>query len=348
MAHATDALPPSPIIDRCKTAAFAPFAMLAGMKLDLFTPLGDGSLTPAQLAARLDVRADWLEPLLHGLAAIGLLTVEHGRFANTPEAGHYLVRGRPHFIGDVWHLNEELWRGALLAAESIRAGRPLAAHDYGSMSEDAIAAFFRGQHYNALWSGWRLAETVDFTDVAEVLEVGGGSGGLAIALCQRWQHLRMTLAELPSVAPLTRRHVEAACLDQRIEVVVHDILEDPMDGRFDAVILKSVLQVMHPDDARTALHHLVPALAPSGWIYILGEIVDDARVSPEGVALMNLVFLSFYPDGRAFTEAEYRSWLADAGFVSIERRLTANGLNMMVARSPDGGTTGAAADRLDR
>jgi hypothetical protein len=322
--------------------------MLAGMKLDLFTPLGEGSLTATQLAARLAVRPEWLEPLLHGLAAMGLLTVDEGRFANTPEAGHYLVRGRPHFIGDVCYLYEDLWRGALLAAESIRAGRPMAAHDYATMSDEAATAFFRGQHYDALLGGWRLAEAVDFTSMADVLEVGGGSGGLAIALCQRWPHLRLTLAELPSVAPVARRHVAAAGLEERIDIIEHDILERPPAGRFDVVILRSVLQVMCPADARKTLRHLAPALVPSGSICILGQIVDDSRVSPEGVALFNLIFLSFYPDGRAFTEAEHRAWLADAGFVEAERRLTANGLNLMVARSPDSGSPRGGADYRHR
>jgi ubiquinone/menaquinone biosynthesis C-methylase UbiE len=334
MPYAGDRLPPSPTLDRCKTGVLASFALLAGMQLDLFTPLGDGSLAARELAARLGVQPERLEPLLYGLAAMGLLTVEQDRFANTPEADAFLVRGRPYFIGDVCHLYEDLWRGALGAAESIRAGRPMAAHDYKSMSAEAVTAFFRGQHYDALQGGWRLAEAVDFADMAHVLEVGGGSGGLAIALCQRWPHLRTTLAELPSVAPVARRHIEEAGLSDRIDVVVHDILEQPMEGRFDAVILRSVLQVMRPADAGTTLRHLAPALAPAGSIYVLGMIVDDTRVSPEAVALFNLVFLSFYPHGRSFTEAEHRSWLEEAGFVDVERRLTANGLNMMVARAP--------------
>jgi hypothetical protein len=160
--------------------------------------------------------------------------------------------------------------------------------------------------------------------------------------------LRLTLAELPSVAPVARRHVAAAGLEERIDIIEHDILERPLAGRFDVVILRSVLQVMCPADARKTLRHLAPALVPSGSICILGQIVDDSRVSPEGVALFNLIFLSFYPDGRAFTEAEHRAWLADAGFVEAERRLTANGLNLMVARSPDSGSSRGGADYRHR
>jgi hypothetical protein len=48
---------------------------------------------------------------------------------------------------------EDTWRGGLLAAESIRAGRPLAAHDFATMSADAVDHFFKGQHPYALFGG---------------------------------------------------------------------------------------------------------------------------------------------------------------------------------------------------
>ncbi len=53
--------------------------MLAGMQLDVFTPLKDGPLTAEQLAAALNVKAEKLSPLLYALVAAELLTVEGTR-----------------------------------------------------------------------------------------------------------------------------------------------------------------------------------------------------------------------------------------------------------------------------
>ena len=224
MVDSATPLPPSPVIDGCNAGALGAFALLAGMKLDLFTPLAAGPRTAEGVAAELGVEADRLQPLLFALAAIGLLKVEDGgRFANTEEADHYLVRGRPRFMGEQWRMLEALWRGAMLAGESIRAARPLAALDFGSMAAEDLARFFRGLHPETLLAGEKLAAEADLARHRRLLDVGGGSGGLSIALCRRFPELRATVLELPSVAPITKAHVDEAGLADRIEVVAADI-----------------------------------------------------------------------------------------------------------------------------
>ena len=60
-------LPPSPVIDRCKTGVLAPLAFLAGTKLDIFTELAGSPKSAEALATNMSVEPDWLQPLLfHG------------------------------------------------------------------------------------------------------------------------------------------------------------------------------------------------------------------------------------------------------------------------------------------
>ena len=51
-------------IEKLEAAVFPSFAMLAGMQLDLFTPLKDGPMTVVELAQALGVGPTKLEPLL--------------------------------------------------------------------------------------------------------------------------------------------------------------------------------------------------------------------------------------------------------------------------------------------
>ena len=69
-------------------------AMLAGMQLDVFSPLRDGPMSGARLAEALDVPQEKLRPLLYALVNAELLRIEGDRFANTSEGDRYLVRGR--------------------------------------------------------------------------------------------------------------------------------------------------------------------------------------------------------------------------------------------------------------
>ncbi len=66
-------------------------------------------------------------------------------------------------------------------------------------------------------------------------------------------------------------------------------------------------------------------LVPQGSIFIIGEVLDDSRQPPPKIAAANFAFANIYDEGRAFTVAEHRAWLAEAGVTSFERRLLPSG-----------------------
>ena len=71
-------------VTKLRYAADAAFAMLAGMQLDVFTPLKAGPQTAEEIAHALGVSSTRLRLVLYSLAAAGLLIEEHERFSNTP------------------------------------------------------------------------------------------------------------------------------------------------------------------------------------------------------------------------------------------------------------------------
>ena len=70
-------------INRIADGAYPALAMLAGMQLDLFTPLADGPMTAEEIAHAIGAGSEKLKPLLYSLVAADLLTVGGDRFANT-------------------------------------------------------------------------------------------------------------------------------------------------------------------------------------------------------------------------------------------------------------------------
>src|SRR6516162_7688747 len=115
-------------------AVYPSFAMLAGMELDLFTQLKDGPLSTEDIARAVGTDRAKTAPLLHALAAIGLLKSDGSRFLNSPEADRFLVRGRPDYIGMRHHAYRRRWSSVLCVAETIRAGVPQRGMDYAAMS----------------------------------------------------------------------------------------------------------------------------------------------------------------------------------------------------------------------
>jgi predicted O-methyltransferase YrrM len=301
-------------IERLAMAVYPSFAMLAGMELDVFTTLKDGPLTGLQIAATLGVDPVRLHPLLYALVAADLVTVDGERFHNTPEAGHFLVRGRPDYIGMRHQAYRRRWQTVLRSAESIRTGVSEAPRVYAEMAAEQRDGYYLGLHTEALAAGRALAARQEFARYRRVVDVGGGSGGVAIALAQAWPDLSLTILDLPGTTPIAQRNVEKAGLGDRITVLGADILRDSLGEPYDAAVLRGVVVVLPSKDARRLLSRVNDALAPGGAIYVVGWILDDSRITPPELATYNLQFATALDHGGVYTEGEIRRWLTEARF----------------------------------
>ena len=319
-------------IDRLGLAPFASFAMLAGMQLDLFTPLKDGPMTAEQLAGALNVSSEKLSALLYALVAADLLTIEGNLFCNTPEADIFLVQGKPTYIGARHEAFLGRWHATLKTAETLRAGSPQAKVDRSERSGDDLESFARRRHTDSLAAGRDLVARYDFSDYRSLVDVGGGTGGLAIAAAEACLELRATVLDLPGMTQVAQRHVDEAGATDRIQVVAADVVSSPLVGSFDVAVLRAFIQVLSADQARRALQNVSRVVEPSGSIYILGSMLDDSRLAPPEMVTYNLFFLNSFDGGQVYTEQEHREWLTEAGFGDIERVVLPDASSIMSAR----------------
>jgi predicted O-methyltransferase YrrM len=322
------------MIERLAMAVYPSFAILAGMELDVFTSLNDGPLTGDQVATALSVDPTRLKPLLYALLAAGLLGVDGDRFTNTPEASHFLVRGSPDYIGMRHQAYRRRWQMVLRATESIRNGVSEAPRIYAEMSGEQRESYYMGLHSEALAAGCELAARQEFSHYRRLVDVGGGSGGVAIALAQAWPNLYATIVDLPATTPIAQRNVDEAGLGDRISVLAANIVRDSLSGSYDAAVLRGVVVVLASDDARSLLSQVNRALVPGGAIYVVGWILDDSRVTPPELATYNLQFATALDHGGVYTEGEIRRWLTEAGFHDVVRVRSANayGADFMMAQ----------------
>jgi hypothetical protein len=321
------------LLPRLTGAVYPAFALLAGMQLDLFTPLQDGPMSAEQIAAGLGVGSAKLKPLLYALAVAGLLNVDGELFANTEVANRFLVWGSPLCMVDTHELLFDLWNATLKTAESIRTGTPQAEYNYSAMSGDELEGFFRGEHPYAIEYGRELVARYDFSSYRTLLDVGGGSGGLAIAVTEACPHIQATVVDLPAVTPVTQRFIDEAGAGDRVQVIATDVVRDSLTGSYDVAVLSALIQVLSPDEARRALKNVGKVVNPDGAIYITGAgIIDNSRTSPPDLVGFNLVFINVYGEGQAYTEQEHKDWLAEAGFGDFERTILPDERSIITAR----------------
>jgi hypothetical protein len=297
--------------------------MLAGMELDLFTPLKNGPLTAEEIARAAGTDLAKTTPLLYALVAIGLLKSDADRFLNSPEADQFLVRGRPDYIGMRHHAYRRRWNSVLCVAETIRAGVPQRGMDYASMPANARESFYRGTFTECLAAGRMLAGSRDFSGFRSLVDVGGGSGGLAIAMAEAWPDLTITIADLPAITPVAQRYVDEARFATRIKVCPTNVVTGPLGGSYDIAVMRGLFPVLTRDEIRNALANVYSALKPGSPLYVVGWILDDSRIGPLSYATYNLLFVNDYADGLIHTEVEHRAWLEEAGFEYVLRERSA-------------------------
>ena len=310
--------PKSDIFYQIKNGTRATAAMLAAMKLDLFTPLKDGPLSTLQLASKISGNPEKLGPLLYALVTAGLLIEKDGTFSNTPETGEFMVRGKDGYLGDA----HKIWYSNLLAslktAETIRTGVPQAKYDWANMPKDELKALMEGMGgQDAAFAKW-LSMQYDFSQCRSLLDAGCGSGTLAITMTQIYPHLTATVVDLPQVTPITEQTVNNADASGRVKVVSADLTSDPIPGMYDAAIISSVIQTLSAEEARQVINNVGKVVNPGGWLYIFGSgMLENSRLSPKAAVNMNLVFINTYDNGQSYTEDEHRAWLREAGFENL-------------------------------
>ena len=135
---------------------------------------------------------------------------------------------------------------------------------------------------------------------------------------------------------VAKKIIDSEGAADRIQVLAADVLSGPLFGSYDVVILRALLQVLSSEDARLAVKNVAAAINPGGRIYIIGQILDDSRISPPEAVGFNLSLISQFDSGESYTEREHRSWLSEAGFVGIERAdfLLPDEHGLMMARKP--------------
>jgi hypothetical protein len=313
------AVPRPDTIQALRWGADAAFAMLAGMQLDLFTALQDGAQTPSQLAAALGVGAGRLRLLLYALVAAGLLKEQNGRFANTPEAQHFLVQGTPTSLGPLHRHLAAQWTFKLQTAASIQTGVPQAHLDFTQASAEALEAFLRRINVSTVAAAQEVGARYDFAAIRTLVDVGGGAGGMAVTLTQAYPQLQATVVDLPTVTPITAKLVAEAGATARVTVHAADVVRAPVPGTYEVAIVRELLQVLSAYEAQQVLQHIGAALTPGGRLFIIGQILDDTQTTPREAVGFNLIFLNTFYTGESYTEGEHRAWLQAAGFVNVVR-----------------------------
>jgi acetylserotonin N-methyltransferase len=212
--------------------------MFDAVALGVFDALADRPQAASTLAERLHVNADALERLLDSCAGLKLLAKNGTDYANTPEASTYLCRNSPdRMTGYVNYSNNVMWSLWSNLKDAVREGTNRWKQTYGwdgplfssfYKTEESLREFLMGMHGFGRISSPHVAAAFDLSGFKHLIDLGGGTGHLAIAVCERYPKIAATIYDLPETLPLARELVGATDVASRIHFEGGDFFHDPL------------------------------------------------------------------------------------------------------------------------
>ncbi len=304
--------------------------LLSAVELELFTVLAASPMTAAQIGDRLGLHPRSLRDFLDALVALHLLDRDgdgpSSAYRNTKESGFFLDKQSPAYLGGILEMaNARLYGFWGHLTEALKTGLPQNETKHGSGSPfDAIYAdegrleqFLRAMQGIQLGNVMALAEKVDFSKHATLCDVGGANGNLAATIAKRHPHLACTSFDLPAVAPVARRHVEALGVGSRVNIVSGDFFRDALP-KADVLTMGNILHDWDEEQKRMLVRKAYEAVNPGGMFIAIEAVIDDARRQNAFGLLMSLNMLIELPGGFDYTGAQFDAWAREAGFSRTE------------------------------
>ncbi|MGE5841886.1 MAG: methyltransferase [Deltaproteobacteria bacterium] len=288
----------------------------AAVNLDLFTLIGDASLSAEEVAAHWSGPARSAVMLLDALAAMGLLEKKADQYSNTEAAKTLLVKTSPGYMGYAVKHHHHLVSAWSKLSEAIKTGKPVRKK---RRSRTELESFLMAMYNNASGLAPKITREIDLSRKRHLLDLGGGPGTYAIHFCQANPDLRATVFDLPTTEPFARKTIRRFGLRSRIDFQAGDYLRDEVKGTYDVAWLSQILHSMGPEDCRTVIEKAVSVVELGGLVLVHDFLLNDTHDSPLFPALFALNMLVNTEEGRSYSEGEVRGMLTRAGVRDIRR-----------------------------
>ncbi len=332
---------PSPIMDLLEAFRRSK-VMFTAVSLGVFDLLEGKPVNAAALAAQLRVEAEGLERLLDACVGLKLLRRNGVSYKNQPVASTYLCRNSERALtGYILYSNDVLFRLWSHLEDAIREGTPRWKQAFGIeggifdnffRTEEAKQTFLQGMHGLGILSSPKVVEAFDLSRFRRLVDLGGATGHLAIAACERYPGLRAVVFDLPQVSEAARAHASRSPAVQRIEVLAGDFFCDQLPEA-DLFAIGRILHDWSEDKIGKLLAKIYQRLPAGGGILISEKLLREDKAGPSSAQLQSLNML-VCTQGKERTLVEYCRLLEAAGFRNVQGRITGSPLDAVLAVKP--------------
>jgi predicted O-methyltransferase YrrM len=306
-------------------AVFWSAALGTALELGLFWLLAERPLKGPAVARELGIPPRRCEYWLQILCTIGLLDESAGGYAPSAAArtaileaysqetwAYLATEGReryPLILGLTPHISEP---GSIWAAQRLEPP------DYVSQliaSPDRAERFTRMLYEIHQPLAEALAAALDMSGVHRMLDLGGGSGVMSLALLRRHPKLTVLVVDIPDVCIVGREIAEENGMADRLSYLAADYVRDELPAGFDLALECDA----GPYD-QAFFRKIRALLNRGGRLVIVDKLAPDVGVAPPGYLTWAFLGSLSDPDSSFTTAGEVRTALVQAGFQVLSER----------------------------
>jgi ubiquinone/menaquinone biosynthesis C-methylase UbiE len=336
---------PTPIFEHFRGSYGSELLTAAVAHFQVFERLNTRSMSFDELRRELVLERRPAIVLMTALRAMSLLNVDDlGHFRLTDLAKEHLVPGGEYFVGDYVGLAAES-PGVVEMVARLRSSRPAFAE-----KDDAGAAFIYREGMESAMEQEASARRLTLAlagrakNVAPVLaeqlqlhqgtllDVGGGTGIYSIACLRRNPQLKAIVLDRREVLKVASEFATQYGVADRLQLVEGDMFADSFPAS-DAILLSNILHDWDEPECQQLVSKCAASLSTGGRLFIHDVFLNDNLDGPLPIALYSAALFTL-TEGRAYSAAEYRHWLATAGLVPGEVVPTLIHCGLLTAKKP--------------
>lgn len=298
------------------------FILKAGVDLDVFTAIGNGSHTVQEIARSCHAPERGIRVLCDCLTVLGFLSKSGNRYTLTQDSAAFLDTRSPSYLGRAldFMLNPRQIGAIQNLSEIVRKGRP-SEDPFTVTPEDPMwVNFARGMAPLMYPAAQTIAQLLRPAlaarkDTVKVLDVAAGHGTFGITLAEQLHNAQVYGLDWPNVLQVARENAIAHGVDNRYHLLPGSAFELDWGSAYDAVLLTNFLHHFDQETNVGLLKKAHAALKPNGQLVLLEFIPNEDRVSPPPAAMFSIVMFSTTPHGDAYTFPQLSKMCTEAGFV---------------------------------
>jgi acetylserotonin N-methyltransferase len=323
---------PSPVVDlieafrRSKT-------MFAALEMGIFDRLEEAPADAHALARGASV--DTMARLLDACVSLGFLRRDGDLYSNTEVASAYLCRKSPRTLAGyisysnrvlypMWgHLEDAVREGTNRWKQTFGLEGALFSHFYRTEADKR--EFLLGMHGFGHLCSPAVVSAFDLSPYRRMVDLGGGTGHLAMAAAERYPEMSVAVFDLPEAVDYAREFTAGT----RVELLAGDFFADPLPPA-DLYAVSRILHDWGEEKIRALLDKIQAALPRGGALLIAEKLLKEDLSGPVHGHMQSLNML-ICTEGRERSFSQYAELLQEAGFGRMEGKVTGAPLDAVLA-----------------